>query len=780
MPPPTTGSTDIGFDFTGSIPYGAPSTYSLYIRTKDAIPLNEREYTDKLFAHRIKKQKNRMSDAYFKIADVTTDDKDNYVKEGNIFLFFSENRLILKGVIGSVNVNSDSIAVIEGFGMESKFLENFTDRTEVQFTNTRADYVVQACVSGLMNVSFPDTSYPRISFRAENENRLRAISAVANEMGFDWIVSQGDNPYTEDILTFRESIGNSNVFTFNISGASQNLEVSNREDNTEDMANDITCLGYGDGLNQLRSQNFHATTTRSTLNMAAGTLSTTATTITLADASGFPASGTIWIGAEKVTYSSKSGNDLTITGTAGTNGRWSTGSLLANTTNQNEWYIHTNGIEVYDAQYTQTAPQSGSSIATYGLKQLAVTDRTIIDRDALDRLAQNINSDKRTPILRITAKTVETFSVLNNVSLGDTVTVNDSEADLTTTYTVMGIETFLGESGEEGVMLELSNIPFTFAEDVGETVKKNVGRLDVYMQGQTVIDTVSLSGVLTLNPASPTSNPNTDTLDLFFPIPSQAIAVNSVKLSYRSMQSITAVSAGASERADAADAAPGGNVTGLTADGSTWNNIKTFTVASVNTGPAVLTYHFTAIDGGGWDGGTNAYVSVLVGSNRYPSMSTAGQKIRLISGDVNAITSDVQTVVGFSGAIMIPENLNAATVQLQLKLDSGLPTTWTYGAAYVAEALHSHSLSADSFPSNSPVLEIYTTDNAASSNPTWTSRATSIALTNGGVDTDRDLTAYFTGTGWKGVRLVATNSPTAAGKLKIDAYITSQVFIKSV
>lgn len=799
MPPATVGSSDIGFDFSTTIPYGYPNRYSLYIRTKDAVmPLVEREYTDNILNHRVKKSKNRMSDAQFRLFDIQQDDRDNYVKEGNIFLFFAENKLILKGIITRVEYDSNNYANVFGNGMEQRLVERTTDRVTYQYTNQPTNKIISDLNDATINISLPDATYPLISFRAENESRLKGIANIAKEMNYDWQVIQGDNPYTEDILLFKSSIGNSNVYTFNISGASQNLEISNTQKDMEQMTNDAVCLGYGDGINQLRTNNFHATTVRTTLNESAGFLNTTATTIVVANSSGFPApSGSFWIGAEKVSYT---GNDAATTFTGCT--RWAAGSL-AGVTDTNERYQHNNGVEVYDAQYTPTAPQAGSSIKTNGRKQQIISDRTIIDRDALDRVAQNIIADKLNPITRIITKPSETFEVLNYINIGDTVTVNDAEANLSTTYEIVSYESSFDESSGENLVLELSNTPFAFVEDFVENVKQVTRKLDVYMQGSTVIDTVSGEDNLeNIGAGGGDAGSKPEALELFFPIPSSAIAVNSIKLSFRNEKpktwnSVTSSEAAASSSAAAASSAAvvgdtQGELTGANALNDTdWKTIASMSIGVVNTGPAVATFHLNAKTSYIADS-SEIRLRAKVGSggsfNYYPvnsAAATTNYNIVLVDNIANSLVSDEEFVVSASGSFLIPENLNGKTITIEGRLNTTVdcPTVWSYGASFIAEAQHTHTtthshtnaydLDTGSYTTTS--ISLYTTDDASVASPTWNDRTASftIAATDGSVNTDFDLTSFFTGTGWKGIRLAAN------GNSRIKAYITSQVFIKS-
>jgi hypothetical protein len=130
----------------------------------------------------------------------------------------------------------------------------------------------------------------------------------------------------------------SSTVTMEISGAGVNMTTSSRKANWDMFANDMKCFGYGDGLNQLESRSFHATTVRTELT---SDINETDTTIPLLDASAFPIAGSVWVGCERVIYNEKSGNDLIgcIRG-------------VAFMGNADKAYAHSKYSPIYDAQYT--------------------------------------------------------------------------------------------------------------------------------------------------------------------------------------------------------------------------------------------------------------------------------------------------------------------------------------------------------------------------------------------------------------------------------------------
>ena len=88
---------------------------------------------------------------------------------------------------------------------------------------------------------------------------------------------------------------------------------------------------------------------------------------------GFPASGSLWIGIERVAYSSLSATSF-LGLTRGLDGT--------------EIYAHRAGVLARCGSYTDDAPQPGSSIALHGVRRRVVPALGVLDQNTLDHLAQ--------------------------------------------------------------------------------------------------------------------------------------------------------------------------------------------------------------------------------------------------------------------------------------------------------------------------------------------------------------------------------------------------------
>jgi hypothetical protein len=498
--------------------YGDTDKFTLHF--KDST-LGEKEFTDNLMSFNVEDRLNQIVSISLTMFALSSSDK-NYVKEGNTFKLFYDTKLVAKGMVDKITFDSYEGALIDAYGMEILVSRQKTDRTTYQYTNTNTDTIVSALIDSISSITEgTNTNYGAVSIRYENINRLRGVAELCKNIEYDWWVSySSDDNYETNYFNVDSTRGSgSSVYTFNISGASQNINNSEKKKDDSHLVTKATLLGYGDGVNQLASTNYHATDNRTTLNDAGGFVSATDTTITVTDASSLPASGNVWIGAEKVAYSGKSGNDLTgCTRASAWGGGVQPSGWVTNTTG----YRHNNGIEVWDAQYTETASETGSSIDTYGLYEFKDSDRSILSQDFLDRATQRIISRQKVPVERIMIDPTDFGAILKNpVNVGDTVTVTDADAGLSGDYIVVG-KIVKSEQGYETMSIELSNTPIGILDDMENTATKEE-QTSRYAQGATNIYAIS---------ETENCDASVD-LNMRFYLPSEAIAVNKVLLSFK-------------------------------------------------------------------------------------------------------------------------------------------------------------------------------------------------------------------------------------------------------
>jgi hypothetical protein len=177
--------------------------------------------------------------------------------------------------------------------------------------------------------------------------------------------------------------------------------------------------------------------------------------------------------------------------------------------------------------FTGGAPAADSSIAKHGVITKSHTDRTITDRSALDIITEKMLLENCGIGVNYDPPEVITFEpwdigwALQSFGVGDIITINDADSGLSGPYRVYG-KKLTYDNAAEALEFTVSNSGL----DVLSEIKKATdltGNLTKYMQGAT--------NIFTINETENASSGNP--IDMFFEIPSDAIAINKVKLSYR-------------------------------------------------------------------------------------------------------------------------------------------------------------------------------------------------------------------------------------------------------
>ena len=238
-------------------------------------------------------------------------------------------------------------------------------------------------------------SFDLISFRAEQDSRLRIVDGLCKAVGAEWFTDRdADDKDRFRMVTRRGSATATDSFRLGRTV----VPPTTRDQDREAVRNDVIALGYGDGQNQLLSRIFHATTIRDVL----GAPYTAADTgpFTIGDTTNFPTAGVVFHGMERILYSGKSATQLGTTSV--------TRAYTADGYPSLDAYDHSEGIAVWlhadttttpDTYYDPSSPQTGSSIdpAQNGHRQDSITDRGIIDQNTLDRLAQRLLDTYKDP-----------------------------------------------------------------------------------------------------------------------------------------------------------------------------------------------------------------------------------------------------------------------------------------------------------------------------------------------------------------------------------------------
>jgi len=452
----------------------------------------------------VKKKQNQISEFEVKVFDISTAQKA-YFKEQSEVLFFAGTTMILKGRIQNIEYASAFETIARGYGMESKLLDKQFIKAgdnRVQYTNESAQTVAQEINGDILTTASSglwDTDFGNVNLRFEHANRLNALGKLAEAIDYNWWVSQtSSDDYDTDYIHLDSNQGEtSSQKTYNLTSS---MIKSKQEKDITNLVNYVYALGYGDGINQISTSCYAASTQSSFVDT---NINATTTSILVADGSVFDATGSVRIAKEIITYAGI--NSDTLTGC--TRGVGTT----AKAHNRN-CYI--------EQHYTTDSAQTGSSIQTYGLMDHTLIDKTIIDEETLEVIASGYLSDRKTPILRITITPDEPLADAS-LNIGDNVTITDSESDIDDSYRIVG-QTYRSDYGNLTLQTEVSNKSLEFIEQMNKS-KQDAEAMAKYMQGATNIYAIHESENLDVNTP----------LDMRFYIPNEAVAINSVKLNFK-------------------------------------------------------------------------------------------------------------------------------------------------------------------------------------------------------------------------------------------------------
>ncbi|MDY6788784.1 MAG: hypothetical protein SVV03_02365, partial [Candidatus Nanohaloarchaea archaeon] len=463
--------TDQNFVEDTYIAHGRPGAVTVYI--------DGTEY--KKYANiKVKKRLNEMNDIEFEAFIEDSNDRALLQEGATVEIFEGTDNLLFKGRLNNVEYESNFKAKCEGFGMEVKLLNRKTPR--VEYNNTGADDIVKQLVTTEIMQEGTIENAPVASLRFDHDNKLRAIAGTANAVGYDWYISQKKSEgYDKDYLNFVARKGSStSQKTYDIGN---NARMVERNKDTEHVANDITMLGRGDGVNQLEAHVFAASTHRTVT--AERLKDTDTTSLDVKDAS--------QLGADGDTVHVRVGTEV-IEGTLDvTNNQVDISSRGANDYNGNstEVITHYKSIQVWLQENvtqgigpfkpTKSGAEAGSSIDTYGVREEKVTDRTIINKSTLEKVADNELKDRRQDIFRVQIKPTDPRTT-KEIELGDTVTAKDLTAmDVNNEFRVVGMD-INRASGAEGTVLHLANRPLRLTERLRD-IKRETDTTSTHMQG---------------------------------------------------------------------------------------------------------------------------------------------------------------------------------------------------------------------------------------------------------------------------------------------------------
>jgi len=283
----------------------------------------------------------------------------------------------------------DALIKLDQDAGEEQIFENVTARSILQALVSQ--YVETTNTSLLFDTSdaILDT---KLSFRVSRDSILKLLAKLLSLIGASWYLSYEDwqDGYYlhEKVEVFvpgsvpAESVSDSKVRGVSIS-------------RSRSIINAVKVLGRGDGINQLWSYDDHsAGEQRAVLKTEISESTSPPFTIKISKPASFPQSGDIWVGRELFHFDSRTtANDdyqLDISE------RGKSPGLSA--------YRHEKGIIVRPA-YPVTYPHDSSSIKKFGLQSKVITDKSVIDQNCLDRLANRIIENHAEPSKNLTLDT---------------------------------------------------------------------------------------------------------------------------------------------------------------------------------------------------------------------------------------------------------------------------------------------------------------------------------------------------------------------------------------
>lgn len=672
-----------------AIPYGTTNSMSIYF--------NDVLY-DSIFNIKVYKYLNNVWGFEGEVPDSTKADT-NLLRGKEVKIFFN-NTLLLKGNIENSTYNTANTTMVSGIGSVAYELRQKTLSQNVEnetfFDNKTSTYIINSLASLNNDGSSPwivttnhEDNYPGIFVRADNENKLSAVMNTIKACKYDWYESWGVLPYNDNQLNVAAQKGSlTSTYTFEVSGDDQNSIQSDRTEDRDKLWNDITVLGFGEGINQLRSRTYHATTNRTNLTSAMTKSGTE--TINVDSTSDFDASGSLWIGCEKVSYTGKTATTFTgITRSV----------AFMSQTNVTESYIHNEDIEVYDAQYTQTSAQTDSSIgdnddtndANWGLNEQTVSDNSIIDQNTLDKVAQNLLAEHQSMPVEIVIEPMEIYDTMPNVTLGDVITVNDPDTGSSNAeFRIVGIEIGL-EDAVEFFRVTCSNSYKDFI-DVLQRVEEENKRLAQYMRGSANVITVQ-----SYENAEYSATPEDKAMKMKFRIWDKTIAIQDGRLDFKILPFRA--------YADSSQTASGGtshshSLSGVSSNAN--NAISDFTGGSANiTGTSLSTAGYTNIPSSAFSPGQNTLGVLVTFAFRETTAAGAGRMhFRVYDGSSYYPSAGSTAYYNSSGdnqiTIFVPGNHNGNTLTPSAILGAGSssPGTFDTSTGFVPIATHTHGFTA--------------------------------------------------------------------------------------
>ena len=323
----------------------------------------------------------------------------------------------------------------------------------------------------------------------------------------------------EDVRYFDDIRVDSFFQTFKIG---ENARLVENEQDDGFVANDITLLGRGDGINQLEARVFAAAEEFTQLQAEISEEETNNFTVDDTTVLGDTGDTIVAkVGAELINCTIDDATTLSINERGVENWEGEETPQILHRENISVWLYEniTQGLGPFTPE-NQGSAQEGSSIADKGVKQLRETDKTIVKLPTLEQVADRELRNRFRSVQSVRVRTSEP-RIGNRVELGDRIeVVGDLGTDLAGEYRVVGID-LNRRSSEEGTELICANRPRRLVERLSE-IERDRDTLNAHMQGATNIDTQSFRDNCDQD------NPLTSKIY----VPDDAVAVNKLELNF--------------------------------------------------------------------------------------------------------------------------------------------------------------------------------------------------------------------------------------------------------
>jgi len=526
-----------------------PRRGSIVIHVPDIVYVfvNGQDYTTYALDYSVKKELNQAAEFKVKFIAIPASKRSDFA-EGKEIKFIFGSSLFLRGKIQRSTYSTTYDVEVEGFGWGESILKErlveVTDSCNKELSPVNRPFYENVPIQTIVSEQLAGTSISidpinngsdlgTFTGRGDMINKLSFLAQLAESVNAEWWFDYGSAPSFSNVVfnIARRKGSSSAVVNYNISGSNVNAVRTANEKDFNALWNDVTAIGYGDGVNQIKSRIYHATNSRTT---TLGDLPKNGTVITGVDFSSFPNSGNVWIGEEKVTYASRTNSTLDdctrwVSGTSSEEGSFRIPWLDSKKDNtevpESKKYIHYSGVAVYDAQYTPSSPEAGSSIATYGIKEHIVTDRRVVDQHTLDIAAQTVLDDHYQLVERNNVSPATFHETVSSLDTGDTVNIEDSESGLSGESRVK-VLTLKNDSGYITVDVETSNSKVELMRDIAGA-STETGILGKFMQGSTTTSQISVA-------ENCDSNAQGDfPLNIRFYIPEDVIGINKALLNLK-------------------------------------------------------------------------------------------------------------------------------------------------------------------------------------------------------------------------------------------------------